>query len=137
MENKENQKKLINENINKNDIIQMIESEIKKNIKDIENVINENIIKEEKSSNNNNNYISNEAENKSKLSEIYKNKYEVSIILIDRLLTIDSKNKNVSNKIQKINNNKLNKLNSLEVENIIYSINFFPSSFYILNQIFF
>ena len=91
-----------------------------KNFKDSEYAINENMIKEEKSSSKNNkNDILNEEENKSRLNELQKIKSEISMILFDWLLTIDSKNKNLSNKVQKSSNKNINKLNSLEVEIIL------------------
>jgi len=91
-----------------------------KNIKDSEYDKNENMIKEDKSNNkNNNNEILNEKENKSRLNENQKIKSELSMILFDWLLTIDSKNKNLSNKVQKSSNKNINKINSSEVENII------------------
>ena len=91
-----------------------------KNIKDSEYDKNENMIKEEKSNNkNNNNDILNEEENKSRLNENQKIKSELSMILFDWLLTIDSKNKNLSNKVQKSSNKNINKINSSEVENIL------------------
>ena len=91
-----------------------------KNIKDSEYDKNENMIKEEKPSNkNNNNDILDEEENKSRLNENQKIKSELSMILFDWLLTIDSKNQNLSNKVQKSSNKNLNKINTSEVENII------------------
>ena len=61
----------------------------------------------------------NEEENLARLNEIQNIKSEISMILFDWLLTIDSKNKNLSNKAQKGSNKNLNKLNSLEIENIL------------------